>query len=75
MAQYGINVNAVAPGPIDVGDMAADSEVYQQTVRTIPVGRMGRPADIAKLVAFLVSDEASFITGQCIIADGGYTLP
>jgi 3-oxoacyl-[acyl-carrier protein] reductase len=75
MAQYGINVNAVAPGPIDVGEMAADSEVYQQTVRTIPVGRMGRPADIAKLVAFLVSDEASFITGQCIIADGGYTLP
>lgn len=75
VAQHGINVNAVAPGPIDVGEMAADSEMYKQTVRAIPVGRMGRPADIANLVVFLVSDEASFITGQCIVSDGGYTLP
>jgi 3-oxoacyl-[acyl-carrier protein] reductase len=75
VAQYSINVNAVAPGPIDVGEMAADTEAYKQTVRAIPVGRMGRPADIANLVAFLVSDEANFITGQCIVSDGGYTLP
>jgi 3-oxoacyl-[acyl-carrier protein] reductase len=75
VAQHGVNVNAVAPGPIDVGEMAADSEMYKQTVRAIPVGRMGRPADIANLVVFLVSDEASFITGQCIVSDGGYTLP
>jgi 3-oxoacyl-[acyl-carrier protein] reductase len=75
VAQHGINVNAVAPGPIDVGEMAADTEAYRQTVRAIPVGRMGYPADIANLVAFLVSDEASFITGQCIVSDGGYTLP
>jgi NAD(P)-dependent dehydrogenase (short-subunit alcohol dehydrogenase family) len=68
-------VNAVAPGPIDVGEMAADSEMYRQTVRAIPVGRMGRPADIANLVTFLVSDEADFITGQCVVSDGGYTLP
>jgi 3-oxoacyl-[acyl-carrier protein] reductase len=75
VAHYGINVNAVAPGPIDVGEMAADSEIYKQTVKAIPVGRMGRPVDIANLVAFLVSDEANFITGQCIVSDGGYTLP
>jgi 3-oxoacyl-[acyl-carrier protein] reductase len=75
VAQHGVNVNAIAPGPIDVGEMAADSEMYKQTVRAIPVGRMGRPADIANLVVFLVSDEASFITGQCIVSDGGYTLP
>jgi NAD(P)-dependent dehydrogenase (short-subunit alcohol dehydrogenase family) len=75
VAQYGINVNAVAPGPIDVGEIPVDSEYYRQTVKTIPVGRMGRPADIANLVAFLVSDEANFITGQCIVSDGGYTLP
>jgi 3-oxoacyl-[acyl-carrier protein] reductase len=75
VAQHGINVNAVAPGPIDVGEMAAASEIYKQAVRAIPVGRMGRPADIANLVAFLVSDEANFITGQCIVSDGGYTLP
>jgi 3-oxoacyl-[acyl-carrier protein] reductase len=75
VAQHGVNVNAIAPGPIDVGEMAADAEMYKQIVRAIPVGRMGRPTDIANLVVFLVSDEASFITGQCIVSDGGYTLP
>jgi 3-oxoacyl-[acyl-carrier protein] reductase len=75
VAQYGINVNAVAPGPIDVGDMAANTEIYQQIIKTIPAGRMGRPIDIANLVIFLVSDESNFITGQCIVSDGGYTLP
>lgn len=75
MAQYGINVNAVAPGPIDVTDMIKENvTVYEQTVKTIPLGRMGRPVDIANLVVFLASDESSFITGQCIISDGGYTL-
>ena len=75
VAQYGINVNAVAPGPIDVGDTAANTEMYQQIIKAIPVGRMGRPIDIANLVVFLVSDESNFITGQCIVSDGGYTLP
>jgi len=75
VAQYGINVNAIAPGPIDVGAMEPDSEMYLQTVRAIPLGRMGLPTDIANLVVFLVSDESSFITGQCIVSDGGYTLP
>jgi 3-oxoacyl-[acyl-carrier protein] reductase len=75
VAQYGINVNAVAPGPIDVGDMAANMEIYQQIIKAIPVGRVGLPIDIANLVVFLVSDESNFITGQCIVSDGGYTLP
>jgi NAD(P)-dependent dehydrogenase (short-subunit alcohol dehydrogenase family) len=46
-----------------------------QIVRAIPLGRMGKPDDIANLVVFLVSDEANFITGQTIVSDGGYTLP
>ena len=75
VAQYGINVNAVAPGPIDVGAMTPDMEMYQQVVKAIPLGRMGLPRDIANLVVFLVSDESNFITGQCIVSDGGYTLP
>jgi 3-oxoacyl-[acyl-carrier protein] reductase len=75
VAQYGINVNAVAPGPIDVGDAAMNTEMYKQIARAIPVGRMGLPIDIANLVVFLVSDESNFITGQCIVSDGGYTLP
>jgi 3-oxoacyl-[acyl-carrier protein] reductase len=76
MAQYGINVNAVAPGPIDVGEtMQVDEVMYAQLIKTIPIGRMGKPTDIANLVVFLVSDESNFITGQCVVSDGGYTLP
>ncbi len=75
VAQYGINVNAIAPGVIDVEAMPAESEMYQQLVKTIPLGRMGKPSDIANLVVFLASEEANYITGQCIVSDGGYTLP
>jgi 3-oxoacyl-[acyl-carrier protein] reductase len=75
MAPYGVNVNAIAPGVIDVGTMPAGSEMYQQMTKTIPAGRFGLPVDIANLVVFLASDEASYITGQCIVCDGGYTLP
>lgn len=76
VAQYGINVNAVAPGPIDVREnTAVDAETYEQVIKAIPLGRMGLPIDIANLVVFLASDESSFITGQCIVSDGGYTLP
>ncbi len=75
MAPYGININAVAPGPVDVSGSQANEAMYAQVVRAIPLGRIGKPADIANLVAFLASDESSFITGQTIISDGGYTLP
>lgn len=76
MAPFGINVNAIAPGPIDVGEgMQVDEVMFAQLVKAIPVGRMGKPSDIANLVVFLVSDESNFITGQCIVSDGGYTLP
>lgn len=76
VASQGVTVNAVAPGPIDVGAAAQmDEAMYQQMIKTIPVGRMGKPIDIADVVMFLVSDESNFITGQCIVSDGGYTLP
>ena len=74
MAQYKINVNAIAPGPIDIGGIPAGSEMVQQIIKTIPIGRMGLPIDIANLVVFLASDESSFITGQCIVCDGGSTI-
>lgn len=75
VAQFGINVNAVAPGPIDVGGIEANEAMYKQIIKTIPIGRMGKPKDIANLIVFLSSDQASFITGQTIVSDGGYTLP
>jgi 3-oxoacyl-[acyl-carrier protein] reductase len=74
MAQYKININAIAPGPIDIGGIPAGSEMVQQIIKTIPIGRMGLPIDIANLVVFLASDESSFITGQCIVCDGGSTI-
>jgi 3-oxoacyl-[acyl-carrier protein] reductase len=74
MAQYKININAIAPGPIDIGGIPAGSEMVQQIIKTIPIGRMGLPIDIANLVLFLASDESSFITGQCIVCDGGSTI-
>jgi 3-oxoacyl-[acyl-carrier protein] reductase len=75
MAPYGININAIAPGALNVGTIPADSEIIKQIVKTIPIGRMGLPSDIANLAVVLASDESNYITGQCIVCDGGYTLP
>lgn len=75
MSPYHINVNAVAPGPIDVSGGQMPEAMTAQIVKAIPLGRMGKPDDIANLVVFLVSDESNFITGQTIVSDGGYTLP
>ncbi|MEM5829709.1 MAG: SDR family NAD(P)-dependent oxidoreductase [Candidatus Aenigmatarchaeota archaeon] len=75
LAPFGINVNAIAPGPIETpGTKALGTEMYEQIKKAIPIGRWGKPEDIANLAVFLASDESSLITGQCIVADGGYTL-
>lgn len=65
----GVRVNAVSPGWVDSGIL---TEPYEAASLT-PLGRNGSPDDIAKAVAFLLSTDASFITGACIVADGGYT--
>lgn len=71
-AAFGITVNAVAPGYIDT-DMvrAVPPEVLKKIIAGIPVGRLGHPYDIARTVVFLVSDDASFITGSTISVNGG----
>jgi 3-oxoacyl-[acyl-carrier protein] reductase len=75
LAQYQINVNAVAPGLIDVPAQRDEenlSEAYQtRYLEEVPLGRMGQPADIAKAVLFLSSDDADWITGQLYLVDGG----
>ena len=71
-AAKGITVNAIAPGYIDT-DMvrAVPEEVLKKIIATIPVGRLGRPEDIADGVLFLVNDNAGFVTGSTLSLNGG----
>jgi NAD(P)-dependent dehydrogenase (short-subunit alcohol dehydrogenase family) len=76
-APYGIRVNAVAPGYIR--SAITESFLGKGSVRDYwlggtPLGRMGNPEEIANVVVFLASDAASFVTGETLVADGGYTL-
>lgn len=72
LGSRGITVNAVAPGFIDT-DMTSklSEELKENAKKQIALGRFGKPEEIAGVVSFLVSDNASFITGQTIVADGG----
>ena len=75
LATKGITVNAIAPGYIDT-DMTRvlSDDVKEAVLNTIPLKRMGNTSDIAKTVAFLASDDASYITGQVISVDGGMNI-
>ena len=72
MASRNITVNAVAPGfvPTDLTD-PLPQEVKEALLRQIPLGRFGSALDVANAIAFLASDEASYITGQVLVVDGG----
>lgn len=75
-ASEGLRVNAVGPGPIDTPMVAAaksDPATLAAMQASIPLGRLGQPREIGELVSFLLSPRASFITGQLVCADGGFT--
>jgi 3-oxoacyl-[acyl-carrier protein] reductase len=71
-----IRVNAVAPGPIDTPllNFAGMSESLQKTEVSNPLGRIGKPEEVAAVILFLSSPAASFVTGQCYSADGGAAM-
>jgi glucose 1-dehydrogenase len=75
LAPHGVRVNAVGPGAIETAMAAAvtagDAEGVRRVLSRVPMGRMGRPEEIAAIVAFLASDDASYMTGQTLFADGG----
>jgi glucose 1-dehydrogenase len=83
LAPHGIRVNAIGPGSIMTDilkSVASDEEARRRILSRTPLGRIGEPAEIAAVAAFLASDDASYITGQTIYADGGrlplnYTVP
>lgn len=71
-ARFGITVNAIAPGYVDTDMVAAvPEEVLKKIIAKIPVGRLGIADDIARGVAFLTADEASFVTGSTLSINGG----
>lgn len=83
LAPHGIRVNAIGPGTIDT-DMArgvlSDKAAMDRAMSRTPLGRAGTPAEVAGIAAFLVSDDASYVTGETIYVDGGrmplnYTVP
>jgi NAD(P)-dependent dehydrogenase (short-subunit alcohol dehydrogenase family) len=77
LAEYGINVNCVAPGVIESpmnAEILASEERRQAMDDRVPWGRMGTPEDVANVVEFLVSDAASYLTGVRIPVDGGLRL-
>jgi 2-hydroxycyclohexanecarboxyl-CoA dehydrogenase len=76
-ARYKINVNCIAPGPTDtpILEIFADQpKILEGMKRSIPFRRLAKPEDIANAVAFFVSDEAEFITGQTLSVSGGLTM-
>jgi 2-hydroxycyclohexanecarboxyl-CoA dehydrogenase len=80
VARYGITVNCVAPGVTDTqllhDVMAGDrgARILEAVKRTVPLGRLGTPEDVAGTVAYLVSDEAGYMTGQVVSISGGLTM-
>src|SRR5215204_5279943 len=72
LGQYGITVNVVAPGPIQTGWIRTDAE--EPIVENIPLGRIGRPDDVADVVVFLASEQARWVTGQRLFVGGGHRI-
>lgn len=75
LASRGITVNAVAPGFIatDMTEVLSD-QIKEGAVKQIPLGRFGKPEEVAEVVTFLASDQAGYITGQVICVDGGMAM-
>jgi NAD(P)-dependent dehydrogenase (short-subunit alcohol dehydrogenase family) len=77
-ASRGIRINAVCPGIIETlmvaGMLASEAEAMKELMKDVPIGRLGRPEEIAAAVLWLCSPGASFVIGHALVVDGGYTI-
>lgn len=74
VGRFGVRVNCVSPGPIETPMSAPNTELLEKFARRVPLKRIGQPVDVAGAVAFLCSDQASYITGQVLSVSGGVTM-
>jgi glucose 1-dehydrogenase len=77
LAKFGIRANLVAPGAIETDmniQLQQDKTEMENVLKRIPIGRIGKPEEIANVVEFLASDKASYVTGTTFLVDGGMTL-
>jgi 3-oxoacyl-[acyl-carrier protein] reductase len=72
MGEYGITVNIVAPGPIQTGYITPDFET--DIAKKTPLGRVGKPEDVADVIVFLASEQAHWLTGQLLYVGGGWRM-
>ncbi|WP_404408872.1 2,4-dienoyl-CoA reductase [Jeotgalibacillus malaysiensis] len=76
--KYGIRANAIAPGPIErtggAEKLFQSEEAAQRTLQSVPLKRLGKPEEIAGLAAFMLSDDAAYMNGECVTLDGGQWL-
>jgi len=82
LAPFNINVNCVAPGLVDTSGRVVKPEEMtpqqradaEEELKSIPAGRIGKPRDLATVIAFMVSDDAGYIQGQVLSVDGGHWM-
>lgn len=77
-SQYGIRVNGIAPGPIErtggASKLWESEEAAKRTLKSVPLGRLGTPEEIAELASFIMSEKAAYMNGEIVALDGGQWL-